>query len=70
MADPKPEGGKKKGGCCYDNSCTKATCMVLPDGETCGSCAWLSRCAAFFGCKPENTYCDFFPRSFAKVANA
>lgn len=38
--------------------------MQLPDGKTCGDCAHVRRCVAIFGHKPEDTYCDFFPRRF------
>jgi hypothetical protein len=55
-------------GCCVDRKygcgCTDETCMNLPDGKTCGDCVHLRRCVAIFGHKPEDTYCDFFPRRF------
>lgn len=51
-------------GCCSDKSCTSDTCMDLPEGKTCGICVHASRCCMMFGHKPEDTYCDFFPRRF------
>ncbi len=58
-------------GCCddrkYGKGCNVDTCMQLPQGKTCVDCAHLSRCVAIFGHKPEDTYCDFFPRRFLPV---
>jgi hypothetical protein len=58
-------------GCCLDrrlgftSGCTPATCMNLPDGQTCGGCAHLGRCVAFgFTSGPDRRVCDFFPRRF------
>lgn len=54
-------------GCCVDKACNASTCMTLPEGESCGACVHLRRCAAFFGAKPERTSCDFFPRRFVRA---
>lgn len=57
-------------GCCVDKlagsgkPCTEATCMELPAGKTCGDCATLNHCVAFYAVKSENSWCDFFPRRF------
>jgi len=51
-------------GCCVDKSCTQETCMRLPEGRACGDCHHIGKCALMFGKKPEDTSCDFFPRSF------
>jgi len=56
---------RQRHGCCVDRACTPHTCMELPEGTTCGSCVHLSRCLRLFGCKPDNTSCDWFPRRFA-----
>jgi len=53
-------------GCCADKSCTPKTCMDLPDANTCGDCVHVKRCCAIFGHKPEDVYCDWFPRRFHK----
>lgn len=53
-----------KHGCCSDKSCTPETCMELPAGTKCGDCVHAGRCHVLFGCKPENTVCDWFPRRF------
>jgi hypothetical protein len=37
----------------------------LPEGATCAGCIHLRRCVAIFGAKPENTWCDFFPRRYS-----
>lgn len=55
-------------GCCIDRSCIPATCMTLPDGQTCSDCVHCGRCTAMFGAKPTNTWCDFFPRRFVQTA--
>lgn len=43
--------------------------MKLPEGTTCADCCHLKRCQNLFGCKPENTECDFFPIRFARRLN-
>ncbi len=53
--------------CCTDKSCTPETCMNLPQGESCASCVHEWRCTSMFGAKPENTWCEFFPRRFEKT---
>lgn len=45
-------------------ACNEGTCMTLPEGQTCSTCAHCERCVAIFGAKPENTSCGFFPRRF------
>lgn len=54
-------------GCCADKKCTPETCMDLPAGKTCGDCVREYRCCAIFGHKPEDTYCDWFPRRFREA---
>lgn len=56
-----------KMGCCTDKECTSATCMQLPEGKTCGTCAHHKRCQMLFQCEADRTYCDFFPRRFRSV---
>lgn len=51
-------------GCCADKACTDKTCMELPEGKTCGDCANVRHCVAFYAHTPADTYCDFFPRRF------
>ena len=51
-------------GCCADKSCTKKTCMTLPDGLTCGDCVHIHRCKAIYGHVESDTSCDWFPRRF------
>lgn len=51
-------------GCCIDKTCTPETCMQLPDCLTCRDCFYCNRCVTMFGAKPENTYCQFYPRRF------
>lgn len=53
---------------CDCGDCTPKTCMTLPAGKTCSDCALLNKCKAYFGCKPENTKCDFFPRRFIELS--
>lgn len=55
-------------GCCADKACDNNTCMELADGKTCGDCANFRHCEAFYGHKPTDTYCDFFPRRFRERA--
>lgn len=57
-------------GCCVDKACTPETCMTLAEGETCGSCVHLNRCAAIFGCKPTGKTCDWFPRRYHRALQA
>jgi hypothetical protein len=38
--------------------------MALPEGKTCGHCVHEYRCCTMFGHKPQDTYCDWFPRRF------
>jgi len=47
-------------------ACNASTCMQLPEGESCSTCVHETRCKTMFGVKPENTWCDFFPRRFLK----
>lgn len=59
-------------GCCvdrqYGKGCTDATCMKLPEGKTCGSCALFPRCKAFgISTKPDRADCDFFPRKYREL---
>jgi hypothetical protein len=56
-------------GCCADKACTPKTCMDLPTGTTCGDCFHVRRCCAIYGHKPEDTYCDWFPRRFIRAKN-
>jgi hypothetical protein len=53
-------------GCCADKACNDKTCMELPAGTTCADCRNFKHCAAFYAHQPTDTYCDFFPRRFAK----
>jgi len=57
-------------GCCadrkYGKGCTTETCMVLPQGTTCGDCVHIARCKAIYGHVEQDTYCDWFPRRFRK----
>jgi len=53
-----------KPGCCCDKSCTPDTCMVLPDGKTCGMCAYSTRCLVCGFTRPERRVCDWFPRRY------
>lgn len=53
-------------GCCADKSCTPQTCMDLPENKTCAQCVHERRCVTLFGAKPENAWCDFFPRRFVE----
>jgi hypothetical protein len=59
-------------GCCadkpYGTGCTPRTCMQLPEGETCGTCAHHARCQMLFQCEASRETCDFFPRRFRSVA--
>jgi len=55
-------------GCCADKACDSNTCMELPQGKTCGDCFAFRHCAAFYGRKATDTYCDFFPRRFKEPA--
>ncbi|HUS81852.1 MAG TPA: hypothetical protein VM013_01175 [Dehalococcoidia bacterium] len=55
-------------GCCVDKKCTPKTCMDLPEGTTCGDCGHIKRCQLIFGHVPDDTYCDWFPRRFYRVA--
>jgi hypothetical protein len=62
-------------GCCvdkkYGEGCTPETCMVLPQGMTCGDCVHIHRCKAIYGHVEQDTECDWFPRRFrAKAATA
>lgn len=59
-----------KQGCCVDGSCDPSTCMVLPDGFSCGDCRHLQRCTQLFGAAPERRFCDFFPRRFVARSEA
>jgi len=63
-------GEKFTHGCCtdkkYGKGCTPATCMSLPEGQWCATCVHTDRCVKIFGAKPENTWCDFFPRRFSR----
>lgn len=61
---------KRKLGCCHDSSCDEKTCMVLPEGKTCGDCVHMSRCKVMFGHVETDTYCDWFPRKFREAPNA
>lgn len=55
---------KKRRGCCFDGSCNGDTCMVLPEGCTCGECKHFKRCSWLMKMKPTSDCCDFFPRRF------
>ena len=48
-------------------SCGPHNCMKLPAGKTCGGCSNFAGCKALFGCKPDNTQCDYFPRRFTRT---
>ena len=50
--------------CCADKKCTPLTCMWLPEGHTCGTCAHFPRCSWLISTKPERTDCDWFPRRY------
>jgi hypothetical protein len=52
----------------FNNGCTEATCMSLPDGATCGDCKHVRHCVAMYAVTPERTTCDFFPRRFIRKA--
>lgn len=39
--------------------------MKLPEGKKCIDCHHFDKCFNLFGCKPNNTYCDFSPSRFA-----
>lgn len=54
----------------YPDPCTEETCMKLPEGESCATCAHKKRCCAIFGAKPENTSCGFYPRRFQRTGEA
>jgi hypothetical protein len=51
-------------GCCADKACKQETCMKLPPGVTCATCAHFQRCVAIFGCKADGNVCDWFPRRY------
>lgn len=51
-----------------DKACTPSTCMMLPEGKTCGDCVHIKRCEAIFGHTPTDRSCDFFPRRFLERA--
>lgn len=66
-------------GCCVDRKefeahgsgprgCDPSTCMQLPEGESCNTCAHTHRCCTVFGAKPNDTSCQFFPRRFVNPA--
>lgn len=55
-------------GCCADKACSDKTCMELPAGKTCGDCAHVRHCIAFYAHTETDTYCDFFPRRFVERA--
>jgi hypothetical protein len=55
-------------GCCADKACDDKTCMELPAGKTCGDCAHVRHCMAFYAHTLTDTYCDFFPRRFKERA--
>ena len=40
--------------------------MKLPDGESCKTCINYGWCKRLFGCKEENTECDYFPVRYRK----
>lgn len=40
--------------------------MALPEGATCGTCAYFPRCVRFFGCKPGNVECDWSPSRYVR----
>lgn len=46
--------------------CDASTCMQLPEGESCSTCAHERRCTTMFGAQSHNTHCQFFPRRFLK----
>ena len=66
--------GATMSGCCidkqYGKGCTPETCMVLPDGKTCGDCVHIHRCKAIFGHTETDTECDWFPRRFVLATKA
>lgn len=51
-------------GCCADKACTSETCMLLPEGKTCGDCVHCYRCTRIYGMHETDTACSFFPRKF------
>lgn len=57
-------------GCCADKACNEKTCMQLPAGKTCGNCAHIKHCVAFYAHSTTDTYCDFYPRRFVEPAKA
>lgn len=42
--------------------------MTLPDGVTCNTCAWMSRCVWLVGRRGNETECDFDPSRYTPVA--
>lgn len=58
------EAGKGRDVSGFPKGCTPETCMALPEGQTCRTCAHHHRCTMIFGAKSENDYCQFFPRRF------
>ena len=56
-----------KAGCCIDGACNERTCMILPEGKTCGDCVHVARCRGVFGHTPTDTVCDWFPRRFREA---
>lgn len=56
-----------RAGCCVDKDCAPTTCMRLPEGESCGTCAHFARCQMLFRSKPDDEQCDFFPRKFRRT---
>lgn len=41
--------------------------MKLPEGRTCDECYAFKFCKGLFGCKPDNTECDYYPVRFKPV---
>lgn len=44
--------------------------MDLPEGKTCGDCAYCRRCCAMFGHIPEDEVCDFYPSRYKERKSA
>lgn len=42
--------------------------MKLPNGEYCGNCHHIRRCNFIFGHDETDTYCDWSPSRFSKIA--
>lgn len=48
--------------------CSACNPIAPDDIDTCGACKNFKRCESLFGCKPDDTECDWYPSRFERVA--